>query len=586
MTMAGPRVTFAGGIRINVCTSNNNDDGKTITNTVTTTFEQPYSNMNEEELARALIANGGWNLVGDNTVSLFDSVITSHGTPGAMTRVDGGAPVSLLGSSYPGSADKKPIGSPVMFDLDSGGTQVTHILVGGLQIGSAAAPSLVIRHDTVGFYYYMAARVSGKDLGFGALGVTFQFGFPASALPDRSNDPAIDRLLKAGKSMKGLLLKLSIFEPRSPIGRDEYKARLNAGERPDNAVLAYVIGTIVPWGVEEFANIPNGRFLKDPRAESRYQPSYAEISSMTNHITVDLANRFRKAAPRENLVPPLDPISPNPKRNPLLLGMTDGEDVVKLGEAPYSPESYWAFGGLCDVVVAEDLKQRAAELPLVLYEENPDGSPLIIDMEAPVRLFVEERGLYFVDRESGQVTVHARKFGRVSDDSIEAGVDFESSSTPVYQIPHGELVVTPAKTTMRGIEINIPKEGVVLSFTATKPGFRRVNFNYEDGESTYLNLRAYPRDDYSSVIKSGKIPWDIVYREVLRYYHVMFPAMSSRFPLNDEKTVRIFATEIQRRISPAFRGTTLYMPVTRQMSPGKRDLLDAWCRQVLAGGEA
>ena len=60
--------------------------------------------------------------------------------------------------------------------------------------------------------------------------------------------------------------------------------------------------------------------------------------------------------------------------------------------------------------------------------------------------------------------------------------------------------------------------------------------------------------------------------------------MSKRIPLNDQATISAVAGEIVKRLSPQDHETTLRMPVTRSLSPGKVTLLTAYLQQ--AGGGA
>jgi hypothetical protein len=98
----------------------------------------------------------------------------------------------------------------------------------------------------------------------------------------------------------------------------------------------------------------------------------------------------------------------------------------------------------------------------------------------------------------------------------------------------------------------------------------------------FINFRKYPQDDFSRIIQAGNIPWATVYENCLRFYYILFPAMSKRIPLNDEATIRAVGGEILKRISDSYRPTTLYMPLTRSLSPGKVALLRAYLEESLS----
>ena len=79
-------------------------------------------------------------------------------------------------------------------------------------------------------------------------------------------------------------------------------------------------------------------------------------------------------------------------------------------------------------------------------------------------------------------------------------------------------------------------------------GFLALNLAVGGTNTYFVNFRKYPHFDYSNVIKSGGLTWDLVYDKCLRYYYVLFPAMSKRIPLNDEPTINAVGGEILKRI--------------------------------------
>ena len=70
--------------------------------------------------------------------------------------------------------------------------------------------------------------------------------------------------------------------------------------------------------------------------------------------------------------------------------------------------------------------------------------------------------------------------------------------------------------------------------------------------------------------------WEQVYNNVLRFFYVVFPAMSKRIPLNFEDAIRGTGELILARTSDVYRNTTLYMPIVRSMTPSQVELLRAY----------
>lgn len=75
---------------------------------------------------------------------------------------------------------------------------------------------------------------------------------------------------------------------------------------------------------------------------------------------------------------------------------------------------------------------------------------------------------------------------------------------------------------------------------------------------------------------NGPLQWNDVYDAALRYYYVVFPAMSRYIPLNMQQSIvqngALIKTRLNTPASPGFFSTT-NMPITRAMSPAKVKLV-------------
>jgi hypothetical protein len=96
------------------------------------------------------------------------------------------------------------------------------------------------------------------------------------------------------------------------------------------------------------------------------------------------------------------------------------------------------------------------------------------------------------------------------------------------------------------------------------------------GFVSYNAFRVLPLNDFDSVPDSA-VTWDFVYQHVIRYYYLLYPGMFARLALQDEATARQSATIIKTLIDAATWNSTTYMPVSRDLSDGKRKLLQRWC---------
>jgi hypothetical protein len=94
--------------------------------------------------------------------------------------------------------------------------------------------------------------------------------------------------------------------------------------------------------------------------------------------------------------------------------------------------------------------------------------------------------------------------------------------------------------------------------------------------ATYSSVRVFASEDFSGLYASGPLQWSDVYNAALRYYFLIFPAMSTFIQLNDQSSVVRHADVFRQRLNtpdkPEFF-STYNMPATRTMSPSKVKLV-------------
>jgi hypothetical protein len=107
-----------------------------------------------------------------------------------------------------------------------------------------------------------------------------------------------------------------------------------------------------------------------------------------------------------------------------------------------------------------------------------------------------------------------------------------------------------------------------------EPPDRRKNFYF--GLVSYNIFRVLPADDFSH-IPDEQVTWDFVYENVIRYFYLIYPAMFVRMAFQNEEIAQQNASIIRQFIDKRIWDSTSYMPVSRDLSDGKRDLLARWC---------
>lgn len=141
---------------------------------------------------------------------------------------------------------------------------------------------------------------------------------------------------------------------------------------------------------------------------------------------------------------------------------------------------------------------------------------------------------------------------------------------------------------------------------STAPPFQaQISFGFTSydslsiGTAYYSTVRALPFDNglpqqfvdcwngegvYAGQPKySDTQVWNFVYYEVLSLYDMIYPAMSQYIDFSSQSAVQAAIGRILGRTAEPLEPDYPYMPVTRELSAGKRLVLETWGRLVLAG---
>jgi hypothetical protein len=147
-------------------------------------------------------------------------------------------------------------------------------------------------------------------------------------------------------------------------------------------------------------------------------------------------------------------------------------------------------------------------------------------------------------------------------------------------------------------QVTVPSGGrLTLHLTAIRPGTRMIrcvtpniqpttpNFAWDNVD--YANVRILPFDDYSGFTDEQINNGEFMYEHFFSYFSVLYPVMSKLMPWgpsnapNNPEEVKTFAANILNFTDAFHWDLTIYMPITREMSGGKRDLLHRWCNLQL-----
>ncbi|MEA2984467.1 MAG: hypothetical protein QOD94_721 [Alphaproteobacteria bacterium] len=185
--------------------------------------------------------------------------------------------------------------------------------------------------------------------------------------------------------------------------------------------------------------------------------------------------------------------------------------------------------------------------------------------------------------------------------SVVTVTDPSGKGTPIQTlVTVVEVVNGSAKVTISAASAGLP----VLVFYPFETGSQRPQPTYDfdntvDSSITYFAaIRVLSFDDnfideFVDLWNSPSDPakaydptkaWDFVYSKILYLYDMIYPVMLRFVPLGDRQRVEAAVDQVLALIAPSyFAESTLAMPITRDLSAGKRTVLQMWGSLVKRG---
>jgi hypothetical protein len=479
--------------------------------------------------------------------------------------------------------------------------------------------------------------------GFPTLSATWQFAIPPAALPDPTSssgrvegaraetDSVLDDLLAAAKQAEGLLVQFTIYQMEPEMCDFQLAARFSVGDYVANPATGFMVGTILVRQKEEFKTVINGRRLEPPPPPpdgngKTLGMAAATVDTTHEVVTLNLMNGI----PEQGYVPPADTAKVD--LGPLTFGVLPRGKILPTqaktigvmyhdptpGAHSYGYESYRTTGGQLDFdlgdspdgVTLEDL----AEGRLIVY----DGMFAARLLESYIQIQTDDLGVYFSGPNETQ-TIELVVSGPGARESAGSGallvqfwefqgivVPGNSGTRTTYNLcevqsagvlPHlsfqPRMLVRPGQRTSFEITSSSSSWGsshVVMS-TGRFPPPSGSDFPIKT--AFFSSTRVMPFDDFSSYSMAERTSWGFVYEHVFRYYYLIYPGMAEQIiPFNSqtimEHTARRLVSRLGRtpRLGEAPSAETdlwfssLNMPRTRELSVGKRALLEEWATVV------
>ncbi len=684
-----PRVNFRGVFRTNPCTCNNDDVMPDIVERDSDTFGGSLGAKTDDQIRaylreQVMMSNdasgactafirSGWNLYGDHTTTLENTVITSVVTgPGASGRSITAAQDPLVGQPLLllGSVSRDPLrrGTAMICDLDPTGLVTTQLWVGGLQIGSGGAsgidPSQIVvqlDHDARGFqdwlHFFATLGPYAGEQNFVGIGCMMQFAIPASAIPAqvKFQSPGLQALLSAARAAAGLVCRFRCFEVEPGLRDETLYAAFQQGQALENPAFGYLIGTLGVWNTGEPEHEPAGRKLicPYPRPEMAWRDlqgktntwpcqrnpwspgppalvgnAVAQVDGSRRVISLDLSDSFPKYGFRN----PSGPEKPDaggfgaPRQKadlgpvelaviPARGGPPQPVAAIDYGFASYS--SYEDFGGIVDLEYDPALTPLIASGTLIV--RGAPGSPInpavALLQEETIRVVTDSRALYWMPNTKNPVRVKVYERGGpttapttlylheyynvIQTQDPSKCTDGTRPNQTVAQDTRGLLQFPPQVTIPAGFSDWFALPVITAGSGATILAYQLDPMPFGGSQGSITGVPAWSFADYSSIRifadedctpPAGEaIPWDFVYQNVLRFYYLVYPAMSRIIPLNFADAIVKAGPVIAQRLNtpdqPGFY-TTYNMPVTRTMPPAKVRLVLKFIAQAAAARTA
>ncbi|ALI09674.1 MULTISPECIES: hypothetical protein [Pseudomonas] len=590
----GPRLNFWGGIRTDVSLPNNsptipydgNDDWPLFDLTTSTLAPgaESYTDDQLNNMINAPTGNyytaGGWNHYGQHVVDMQNALISSQGIPGSISTTGDlvGQAVYLLGSVDPVTG-QGPVSGPMMVDLDPTASTTTQIFVGGLQIGGNDNIQLLIRSDTVCSSFDVAGRVllpAKMDApgSFHASG-TFQLTFPLSSIVSWNQNSSGLRAIIQAPNATGIVLRFVMFEMCPTMTTEQLDADYAAGKYTPNPSIGRVIGTLAPAFANEPLNCQPGRQLVN---QSTGNAGYADLDN-TGYLSIDMVNVIPKETFRAVRDDITSPIGPNANYGTVTIS-AGATTLTTLEPTSRFLLDYYVYGGIVDLPLTFDQLEAVRTSALAINAPGKVAGTTLQATESTYRIYADQRNVYLEDYPNGlSITLQVRYLGGAVPSTTEIGLKaIPAADPPTYKEPqYWDFLDYPDSLTVSAGQLSVSFPVTVKPGSAAQAGFVALTCtaNGLDSSAYFTNFRKYAQTDFG-IPQGTTITWPLMYPNVLRFHYLAFPAMSRYIPLNQPDAIMGAKNPILARTSDAYKGTTLFMPVVRSMSPCQRALLRAY----------
>ena len=531
------------------------------------------------------VGRGDWNYFGTNRCVLQAKVVGAAAAPhdrdveqDALLK----APVELVGK---------------LVDIDPAGT-CSQIFFDELTLGIPGHPHLRARPRR---------RMSSRWLNrttrnlaplpiAGSASAAWQAVFPAEEIEIvRAGQSALLTTLQealADPNAQGLMLRLCTYRTRYFGGRletdDEQRALLAELQRLheqgipiSNPAESLVVGALGMWSNGDSESVPGGRQLvATDTAPVAVGPAAAELHPDTRVLSLDLSNT----------IPQTGPALEKADLGPITVLVTADGDPAKVGRienSAYGRAAYETHAGIVDLDLPPTLNLALFARGTLSLEVQTPGGPAVLSVEQQLTASCDDCNVYLDQGERHTLVIRVRERGEVPTGLVSLQVASYDAGMSLAGEPI-ELSVSAdgtAKLEVRGEAPGCRHRGF-LAFTDPKPTDPKPNPppSLRFTTAQFTSVRTLPFDNALEAATTDQaLTWEFVYANVLQTYDAIAPRMSVILDLGDRDAVQTFARRLKDVTAAELFESSRYMPVTRDLSRGKRKILQRFCDLALAG---
>jgi len=555
--------------------------------------------------------NGSWNIYGDHATRFVDTHFTRADLASGHVTSDPlfASGIDLRGLNY---FDGPAPARLVMTDPFTGGEATSQIFYQWLVAGATDGTS----DPTIGFKAAPACRIfsrwpfQNRNINYtfkeGLVGCTWQaaaynkditwFGVDQSpvldALQAAANSGSNQGILIRFASYRTLYYQSAMWKNKRIENGLDLVAAYEDGFTGDNPARSAMVGSIGVWEAGELASAQTGRLLvpvqsaqlADNPAIASLGPATAAIDAARNVVVLDFIGTF----------PELNVQLDKANFGTLQLQSVNANGVAtKIADVSYSAynrAAYESGGGIAEFPIAPGMAEKIAAGSIQLIQTDQTQSfPVLAQSQFVAE--TDDWGVYVDEGQTPSVTVKVTENGADPQTGVSLWFQQYDSNGNLLPAPVVQVLDSagqPAPLVQGSQSLPVDNGAVKFQVRSLTPGACFLAFYpyrvqppssiptsaFPLSTSFYCAVRMLPFDNaLEAQTPDSMLSWAFIYANVLRVFDLIYPVMSKVRNLADLNVIEQMAEQIKFAISLDTFQSTLYMPITRDLSAGKRKLL-------------